>query len=337
MDKIATTTVCKECLQIVPGIITVNDGSVLLATDCPDHNRGEPSTACIEVDEKFYRSAWTKASEFLRISSDTVILNATDRCNQVCKHCYHMPGDDPDPPISELEDRAKNSDRPTVILMGAEPTVRDDLADVIVALKKIKSKVGIYSNVIRLSDKAYLDGLLEAGLDFICVSLHTKTYNNNSTIWDKKMKAMKNIRKSDAFVHHIAFSMSTPEDVDEVLRTSFGYWDMGGHHRIRIPSKIGRCADESFYLSQFFEVLDTKLKEFGWKWQRMYDDDTRYHVNIDIEGKWYRIIRWPSIEEIDLSELHGPPTCQFDDEIGEVNFVHGAIVAAEKKIRAGRT
>ena len=147
---------------------------------------------------------------------------------------------------------------------------------------------------------------------------------------------MENIRSSGALVHHVAFSMSTPEDIDEVLRTSYDFWDMGSHHRLRIPSAIGRCGDESFYLSEFFVDLTKKLEEFNWSSRRMYDDDTRYHVNIEIEGKWFRVIRWPSIDEVDLSELRGPPFCQFDDEIGEVNFVHGALVAAEKKVRNGR-
>jgi hypothetical protein len=218
--------------------------------------------------------------------------------------------------------------------MGAEPTVRSDLPALIHAIPK---PTGIYTNAINLSDKKYLHRLLAAEAEFFCVSLHTKTYNDNDMVWEKKLQAMENLRETHANVHHVAFSMSHPDDIVEVFRTSKMFWKVGGHHRIRIPSEIGRCGNESFFISDFMTALLDEAVKNGWTVRRMYDDDTPYHVNLLIEDKWFRIIRWPSIDEVDLGELQGPPFCQFDDEIGEVNFVHGALVAAEKKIRRGRT
>jgi uncharacterized radical SAM superfamily Fe-S cluster-containing enzyme len=325
-----TTTVCATCLEVVPAEVLVGDDGVMLVTRCPTH--GE-SSALIERDPKLYADMHHPTSKRIHDSINTVILNATDRCNQVCRHCYHMPGDEPDPLIEELVARAEASPCPNVILMGAEPTVRNDLSQLLNAMPK---PTGMYTNAINLSDKKFLNKLLAADIEFFCVSLHTESYNDNDAIWQKKLQAMENLRTSHAHVHHLAFSMSHPDDIVEVFKTCKEFWDMGDHHRIRIPSDIGRCGNESFFISDFMpKLLDEAVKN-GWTVRRMYDDDTPYHVNLMIDDKWFRIIRWPSIEEVDLGELQGPPFCQFDDEVGEVNFVHGALVAAEKKIRRGR-
>jgi len=326
-----TRSICSECLNTVPAEILYEDNKVFLEKTCPTHGIKK---VLIEVDVATYESMHTPTNPFMHDLINAVILNTTDRCNQDCLHCYHMPENTEDPSIESLVERAEKSSCNDVILMGAEPTVRKDLPELISAINKPTS---IYTNGIKLADHRYLKSLFDAGLTSICMSLHTEKYNNNKVIWEKKQKAMKLLEKYRLPVHHLSFSIDSPEDIEDVFREAHKWWNVPHHFRVRIPGRIGKCGSEPLFMSEFImDYVEPLAEDFGWEVKRLNDDDNPYHVNLVIEGKIFRFIRWASIDEIDLGELGTPPMCQFDDEIGEVNFMHGAIVQAEKKLRAKR-
>lgn len=89
-------------------------------------------------------------------------------------------------------DKAWLAGIPHVTFTGGEPTLRDDLPDLIAHAEKNGQVCGLLTDGLRLSDKAYLDLLLQTGLDHILFMLQP----DNPASW----KALETIMPEDIFV-----------------------------------------------------------------------------------------------------------------------------------------
>ncbi len=68
-------------------------------------------------------------------------------------------------------DKAWKAGVPHVIFTGGEPTLRPDLADLITYAQKMGLVTGLLSDGLRLSNPAYLQSLLQSGLDHLMILL----------------------------------------------------------------------------------------------------------------------------------------------------------------------
>jgi len=93
-------------------------------------------------------------------------------------------------------DKAWSFGIPHIILTGGEPTLRDDLPELIGHTESNGQVVGLLSDGLKLVDDVYLQTLLQTGLDHLMLSI--KPEDDNS--W----KALKNVISADLFVvvHH---------------------------------------------------------------------------------------------------------------------------------------
>jgi MoaA/NifB/PqqE/SkfB family radical SAM enzyme len=64
-------------------------------------------------------------------------------------------------------DKAWTAGIPHVVFTGGEPVLREDLAELIAHAEKLGQVTGLLSGSVRLADPAYLNGLLDAGLDHL--------------------------------------------------------------------------------------------------------------------------------------------------------------------------
>lgn len=325
---VETTSLCRDCLQPVTAEIYETEGGLYLAKECKLHGI---QTVLIERSH----DAWA----FMHTMQDPVpwktrfnvcMVPVTDRCNIRCPHCYHMPGHKPDPSITEIMDVVERVEGGrSIILMGAEPTLRDDLPRIVANIRKTGRHVHIYTNGLRMNDDHYIRRLMAANLNAVCFSLHTKGYVKG---WETKLAALEAMARHNVYIDHISFTMRTVDDLTEILDSAAAYQDRVHHFRIRIPSKIGLCRDESFFLSDFLPILHDCCAARNWPCELMPADNNPYHLMFNLSGNTFRVIRWPSIDEVDLGELNTPPTCMFVPDIGEVNFVHGALVQEARKL-----
>lgn len=103
-----------------------------------------------------------------------VVLEVTSRCNLHCKFCFAKGGDGPplDPTFEEICGQIKalaDGGRTLLQLSGGEPTMRDDLPEIIMAAKSAGCKyVQLNTNGLRIGrDPEYLHELAKAGLSFV--------------------------------------------------------------------------------------------------------------------------------------------------------------------------
>jgi radical SAM protein with 4Fe4S-binding SPASM domain len=110
-------------------------------------------------------------------------LALTYRCNNDCAHCYNVehPSKDGTPGRGELSteewkkilDRAWQLGIPHIIFTGGEPTLREDLPELVAHAEAIGQITGLNTNARRLSDERFVCRLVEAGLDHVQITLES--------------------------------------------------------------------------------------------------------------------------------------------------------------------
>ncbi|GAB4488361.1 MAG: hypothetical protein Fur0016_00730 [Anaerolineales bacterium] len=124
-------------------------------------------------------------------------LALTYRCNNDCAHCYNLehpplsplpqeeePGEAPHSGVrarGELDtahwkqviDKAWALGIPHIIFTGGEPTLRDDLPELIAHAESNGQITGLNTNARRLSDPNFLQRLVEAGLDHVQITVES--------------------------------------------------------------------------------------------------------------------------------------------------------------------
>jgi len=200
-----TQGICKVCFKTIDAQVVEKNGRVFLKKKCPVHGEDE-------VLHKFDIPELYKGVR--RIFSDifeppnyfrSVMLYVTNQCNMHCPVCF-ADTDFPEfkePSLPELEkflDNYKGKGN-TVNLIGGEPTVRQDLAEIIKAIKRRGMIAGFLSNGIKLQDSDYVRKIKNAGADVIALSLDSLRgddveYLKGRNILSEKLKAFDNLKKA---------------------------------------------------------------------------------------------------------------------------------------------
>ena len=103
----------------------------------------------------------------------TLFADITHRCNMACRNCYIPVRDLPDLPVDWLYGILARLPRRTRIrLVGAEPTMREDLPQIIGHVRRLGHVPIILSNGLKLGRRSYVDRLRAAGLKTVDLSLN---------------------------------------------------------------------------------------------------------------------------------------------------------------------
>jgi uncharacterized radical SAM superfamily Fe-S cluster-containing enzyme len=174
-----TTSLCPSCLERVPGRYEARDGSVYLARDCPDHGatsrrvwesvehwQWARDTAAGPAPDPDPEGAFTVANDHACLA----VVEVTSDCNLACSFCFASSGPGgahrPFEEVLELLETVKRGGGPRPVqFSGGEPTVRDDLPELIEAAGDLGFEhVQVNTNGIRLAtEDGYAERLAEAG------------------------------------------------------------------------------------------------------------------------------------------------------------------------------
>ena len=186
-----TTSLCPDCLETVPGRYEEGDDSVFLTRECPDHGA---------TSRRVWGSLehWKWAAEFgpapehdggdLTVDPDhacLAVVEVTTDCNLSCSYCFagSSPGGEhrSTEAIEALLDTVADAGGRPIQFSGGEPTVRDDLPDLVErARTRGIDHVEVNTNGIRLAtEEGYAAALDEAGVTAIYLQfdgLTSETY-----------------------------------------------------------------------------------------------------------------------------------------------------------------
>jgi molybdenum cofactor biosynthesis enzyme MoaA len=102
-----------------------------------------------------------------------LFADITHRCNMACANCYIPVRDLPDLPVDWLYAILGRLPRRTRIrLVGAEPTMREDLPDIIATVRRLGHIPVILSNGLKLGRASYVARLRAAGLGTVYLSMN---------------------------------------------------------------------------------------------------------------------------------------------------------------------
>jgi radical SAM protein with 4Fe4S-binding SPASM domain len=149
-------------------------------------------------------------------------LALTYRCNNDCAHCYNVEH----PSLSSLQsgetvggngelssshwqhvlDKAWEMGVPHIIFTGGEPTLREDLPELIAHAEQNGQITGLNTNARRLSDPQYLAKLVAAGLDHVQITLESSEMEIHDQMvrsrgaFTQTVKGLKNALASPLYV-----------------------------------------------------------------------------------------------------------------------------------------
>lgn len=186
-----TYSVCPICLKRIPARLLLRDGNWYMEKSCEEHGKYKTvvwrGSAPGLTGWGNYRPPVETEGDLPNCPDDCglcgkhlqgtccVLVEVTDRCNLKCPVCFAESGDKPAAVEKTVEELYQDfawlvkKDCRFIQLSGGEPTVRDDLPDIVRAAKKAgATSVQLNSNGIRLGkEPEFTKQLAEAGLDFV--------------------------------------------------------------------------------------------------------------------------------------------------------------------------
>lgn len=102
-----------------------------------------------------------------------IVVDLTHKCNMECANCYIPNRDVPDLDKEKLYDfLSRLPNRTYIRLIGAEPTMREDLPEIISEVKRLGHRPSLTTNGLKLANKPYLKKLKDAGLRLLLHSMN---------------------------------------------------------------------------------------------------------------------------------------------------------------------
>lgn len=225
-----TESLCPECLRRISAQRIAENGNVYLEKVCQDHGtykvliwRGDsidyinwgkdsqpaagPLKTITEVDMGCPHDCGLCPEH--KANTCTLVMEVTQRCNLRCPVCFASAGtfQNSEPDLETIrkmyETVLKTTGTPSIQLSGGEPTLRDDLPQIVSLAKKMGFEhIMINTNGIRIAkDEEYLDRLVESGAGTIYLqfdSITDEAYRviRGIDLFQHKMTAMRNCAKA---------------------------------------------------------------------------------------------------------------------------------------------
>ncbi len=164
------------------------DGTVFMKKTCPEHGDFSVPVWHDKIDMDDWRASVPELLEDEgtgcpgscgicaehRSGTCCALLEVTKRCNLSCRYCFANGGNESDDPTAHELKRsiasiARMGGKPLLQLSGGEPTLRDDLPELVAYAKACGCPwVQLNTNGIRLADdEKYVRELAAAGLSFV--------------------------------------------------------------------------------------------------------------------------------------------------------------------------
>jgi len=227
-----TKSLCPECLKVIDATVYEEDGKVYMRKTCPEHGEFQDLywsdyEQYVRVEKFRYvgdglnnpRTETVNGCPYdcgicpnHKSHTALAIIDVTNRCNLRCPVCFAnaaAAGYVYEPTKEQirgmLENLRRNDPVPATALQfsGGEPTIRDDLFELIRMAKELGFRhVEVNTNGLRLAESVeYCKGLREAGMSTVYLQFDGLTpevykFTRGRDLLDVKMRAIENLRKA---------------------------------------------------------------------------------------------------------------------------------------------
>ena len=202
----------------------------------------------------------------------SLFVDLTHRCNMNCANCYVPNRQIPDMPKKPLFELLKKLPfRCQIRLIGAEPTLRKDLPEIISEVKRLRHHPVLLTNGLKLASEDYTRSLKQAGLFFVHLSLNGADEDaiykkmDGAACANRKIKALENLAKMNFFIHASSILLKgtnerVPKRLYQILKN---LKVRKAVMRFRNIGQIGRYMAEKEDNYSFKELVSLMAKEFG--------------------------------------------------------------------------
>lgn len=219
-----TESLCPVCLRVIPARRVADGGDVYLEKSCPDHG---PHKVLIWRDAELYHdwgsfgidlgSPTNRLTDTVRgcpydcglcpthkAETCIAVIELTHRCNLNCPICFanaNEPYYEPDHKgIRGMFETLLHATSPCPVqLSGGEPTIRDDLPEIVGMGRKYGfDHIMVNTNGLRIAnDVGYLHKLKDSGASLIYLQFDGVTddiyrYTRGRNLWNIKVQAIEN-------------------------------------------------------------------------------------------------------------------------------------------------
>jgi radical SAM protein with 4Fe4S-binding SPASM domain len=152
-------------------------------------------------------------------------LALTYRCNNDCGHCYNEKKSSKELTTEEWKkvlDKLWKMGVPHIIFTGGEPTLRDDLGELISHAESLGQITGMNTNGRKLKDKAYLKELLDAGLDHIQITVASHKEEVHDAIVGSKgafKETIEGLKNTIGCIYTVTNTTIMEDNKDHILDT----------------------------------------------------------------------------------------------------------------------
>ncbi len=222
-----TYSICPVCLKKIKAQVMEKDGKVVILKDCKEHGHfndiycsradiyhksekyKKPSSTPFEDNCPFYCGV-NKCKNHI---STTVmaVIDVTNECDLSCPICFANASKPPDlyrPSLENIHDMLKflkKQELPPLAVMfaGGEPTVRDDIVEIVKIAHNLKYMILLATNGIRMSNNPELvRELKKAGLNIVYLQfdgLSDSSYKKlrNAKLLPNKLRLVELCREQD--------------------------------------------------------------------------------------------------------------------------------------------
>jgi len=201
-------SVCPICLDIIDADVVIKNGKVVLSKKCRKHGKFE----FLHIwDDPWYYKKLEKLFRDENTGPNGILMDLTLKCNLKCPFCFSLEDDNKiqsiafhEPNIDDILKKIKKFKEittfSTIFLFGGEPTLRNDLFEIIKKVKTLVPDVCLFTNGLKLSDRLYVRKLKESGIDYIVLQFDSLDKNKNKIlrgedVLQNKLKAISNLKK----------------------------------------------------------------------------------------------------------------------------------------------
>lgn len=240
-----------------------------------------------------------------------LVADLTHKCNMECANCYIPNRDVPDMDVQKLYTFLNRLPKRIIVrLIGAEPTMRRDLCDIIRNVKKNGHNVSLTTNGLKLSSSSYVLKLKEAGLRMVLISMNGadrpsayEILDGKEIYCDMKIKALKNCMNLNMIINTGTIIAKNANE-DAMMRQISLFRDVAKKAsykpkvkpilRFKSVGAIGRYMENSTYeLGELRNMIPS--------WFQKVETDSPNHATLcdlyETDDMYLRLIDWEVDEE----------------------------------------